>query len=101
MIILHRQAPVDPTEYLYTLPGCALGYHYKAFQRLNLIYNALTEVSPEVLALITKGPLLCCVVFRRVHSFIHSFPTRWIPRASLNLHHRLVAKLASTTYYAR
>jgi hypothetical protein len=48
MIILGSQAPVDPTEYLYTLLGCALGYHYKAFQRLNLVCSAPAEVSPEV-----------------------------------------------------
>jgi hypothetical protein len=42
------QAPVDPMEYLYTFLGCALGYHYKAFQWLNLVCNAPTEVSPEV-----------------------------------------------------
>jgi hypothetical protein len=30
------------------------------------------------------------VVLRRVHSLTHSFPTRLIPRASLNPHHRLV-----------
>jgi hypothetical protein len=30
------------------------------------------------------------VVFRRVHSFTHSFPTQRIPRALLNPHHRLV-----------
>jgi hypothetical protein len=49
MIILGNQAPVDPMEYLYTLPGCALGYHYKAFQWLNLVCSAPAEVLPEVL----------------------------------------------------
>jgi hypothetical protein len=48
MIILGSQAPVDPTEYLYTLLGCTLGYHYKAFQWLNLVCSVPTEVSPEV-----------------------------------------------------
>jgi hypothetical protein len=63
--------------------------HYKAFQWFPLACSVPTEVSPEVLVQITKGPLLCCVVFRRVQSFIHAFPTRRIPR------------LVSTTYYAK
>jgi hypothetical protein len=37
MIILDSEVPVDPTEYLYTLPGCAVGYHYKVFQWFLLI----------------------------------------------------------------
>jgi hypothetical protein len=48
MIILGSQASVVLTEYLYTLMGCALGYHYKAFQWLNLVYSAPAEVSSEV-----------------------------------------------------
>jgi hypothetical protein len=47
-IILGSPASVDPTEYLYTLPGCALRYHYKAFWWLLLVCSAATEVSPEV-----------------------------------------------------
>jgi hypothetical protein len=35
-------------EYLSSLPGCVLEYHYKAFQWLNLVCGAPTEVSPEV-----------------------------------------------------
>jgi hypothetical protein len=34
------------------------------------------------------------VVLRRVHSLIHSFPTRRIPRASLNPHHQLVRQIS-------
>jgi hypothetical protein len=75
MIILGSQALVDPMEYLYTLPWCALGYHYKAFEWLNLVCSAPSEVSPEVAVETTKDPLLRCVVLRRVHSFTHSFPT--------------------------
>jgi hypothetical protein len=45
MIILGNQAPVDPMEYLYTLLGCVLEYHNKAFQWLNLVCSAHTEVS--------------------------------------------------------
>jgi hypothetical protein len=42
-----------------------------------------TKVSLEVSAIrLTKGPLLCRVVLRRVHSFTHSFPTRRIRRES-------------------
>jgi hypothetical protein len=81
-IILDSQASVDPMEYLYTLLRCALGHHYKAFQWLNLVYSAPAEVSPEVSVQITKGPLLHCVVLKRVHSFTHSFPTRRIHRKS-------------------
>jgi hypothetical protein len=82
MIILGSQAHADPIEYLYTLLGCALGYHYKAFQWLNLVCSAPTKVSPKVSVQITKGPLLHHVVLRRVHSFTHSFPTRRICRES-------------------
>jgi hypothetical protein len=48
MIILGSQALIDPMEYFYTLLGCALGYHYKAFQWLNLVCSAPIEVSLEV-----------------------------------------------------
>jgi hypothetical protein len=88
-IILGSPAPVDLMEYLYTLLGCALGQHYKAFQWLHLVCSALAEVSLEVSVQTPKGPLLHHVVLRRVHSITHSFPTRRIPRASLNPHHRL------------
>jgi hypothetical protein len=91
MTVLHSTEVVHiPLEYHYTLLGCALGYHYKAFQWLNLVCSTPAEVSPEVSVQITKAPLLHRVVLRRVHSSTHSFPTRWILRASLNLHHRLV-----------
>jgi hypothetical protein len=69
-------------EYPYTLPGCVLGYHYKVVQWFSLAYSVPTEVSPEVSVQVTKGPLLHHVVLRRVHSFTHSIPTRWIPRES-------------------
>jgi hypothetical protein len=48
-------------EYLYTLPGCALEYHYKAFQWLPLVCSAPTEVSPEVSVQNHQGPpfVLC------------------------------------------
>jgi hypothetical protein len=82
MIILGSQALVDLIEYLYTLLGCALGYHYKAFQWLNLVCSAPAEVSPEVSVQTTKGPLLHHAVLKRVHSFTHSFPTRCIYRES-------------------
>jgi hypothetical protein len=45
-------------EYLYTLPGCVLGYHYKAFQWLNLVCSAPAEVSLEVLVQNHQGPPL-------------------------------------------
>jgi hypothetical protein len=82
MIILGSQASIDPMEYHSTLSGCGLGYHYKAFQWLNLVCSAPAEVSPEVLVQNHKGPLLRCVVLRRVQSFTHSFPARWIRRES-------------------
>jgi hypothetical protein len=47
-IILGSQVPVGLMEYLYTLLGCALGYHYKTFQWLNLVCSAPAEVSPDV-----------------------------------------------------
>jgi hypothetical protein len=75
-IILGSQAPVDPTEYVYTLSGCALGHHYKAFQWLNLVCSAPTEVSLEVSVQTPMGPLLRRVVLRRVHSFTYAFPSR-------------------------
>jgi hypothetical protein len=58
VIILGSQAFVDLTEYLYTLLGCALGYHYKTFQWLNLVCSAPTEVSPEVSVQNHQGPPL-------------------------------------------
>jgi hypothetical protein len=91
-IILGSQAIVDPMEYLYTLPGCVLGCHYKAFQWFNLVCSAPAKVSPDVPIQITKGLLLHCVVLRRVHYLTHLFPTTWIPRDSLNPHHRLVCQ---------
>jgi hypothetical protein len=48
MIILGSQVPIDPMVYLYTLPGCVLGHHYKAFQWLPLVCSVSAEVSPEV-----------------------------------------------------
>jgi hypothetical protein len=45
-------------EYLYTLLGCALGYHYKAIQWLNLVCSAPAEVSPEVSVQNYIGPPL-------------------------------------------
>jgi hypothetical protein len=48
MIILGSQATIDLTEYLYTLLGCALGYHYKTFQWFNLVCTTPAKVSPEV-----------------------------------------------------
>jgi hypothetical protein len=71
MIILGSQALVGLTEYLYTLSGYALGYHYKAFQWFNLVCSAPAEVSPEVSVQTIKGPLLRRVFLRRVHSFTH------------------------------
>jgi hypothetical protein len=82
MIILGSQAPVDPMEYLYSLLGCVIGHHYKTFQSLNLVLSVPAEVSPEVSVQITKGPLLPCVVLRRVYSFTHPFSTRRIYRES-------------------
>jgi hypothetical protein len=58
MIILGSQATVDPTEYLYTLPRCALGYHYKTFQWLLLVCRAHVKVSPEVSVQNHQGPLI-------------------------------------------
>jgi hypothetical protein len=82
MLILGSQASVDPTEYIYTLPWCALIHNSKAFQWLNLVYSAPAEVSPEVSVQTTKGPLLRYVVLKRVHSFTHSYPTRRMHRES-------------------
>jgi hypothetical protein len=48
MIILGSLASIDLMEYIYTLPRCVLGYHYKAFQWLLLVCSAPAEVSPEV-----------------------------------------------------
>jgi hypothetical protein len=82
MIILGSLAPVDLMEYLYTLLGCALGYHYKAFQWLNIVCSATIEVSPEVSVQTTKGRLLRRVLLSKVHSSTHSFPARQIPGES-------------------
>jgi hypothetical protein len=58
MIILGSQASIDPTEYLYTLLVCALGYHYMAFQWLLLICSAHAEVSPKLSVHNHQGPPL-------------------------------------------
>jgi hypothetical protein len=58
MIILGSQVPINPTEYLYILPGCVLGHHYKAFHCLLLVCSVHTAVSPEVSVQITKPPPL-------------------------------------------
>jgi hypothetical protein len=78
MIILGSQTPIDPIEYLYTHSGCALANHYKVVRWLNLVCSVPPEVPLEVSIQVTKVPLLRCVVLRRVHSFTHSFQTRWI-----------------------
>jgi hypothetical protein len=49
MIILGSQVPVDLTEYLYILLGCALGHHYKAFQWIYLVCSVSADVSLEML----------------------------------------------------
>jgi hypothetical protein len=100
-IILGSQVPIDATEYLYTLLGCALGHHYKAFQWLHLVCNVPTDVSSDVSVQITKGPLLCHVILRRVHSFTHSFSAKRIRRVHSTRSNDWYAKLASTTYYTR
>jgi hypothetical protein len=45
-------------EYPYTLPGCALGHHYKVVQWFSLVCSVPAKVSPEVSVQITKGPPL-------------------------------------------
>jgi hypothetical protein len=82
VIILGSHASVDPTEYLYTLLMCVIGHHYKAFQWLNLVCSAHTEVPEEVSDQTTNAPLLRRVVLRRVHSFTHLFIIRRIHRES-------------------
>jgi hypothetical protein len=46
-IILGSQALIDSIEYLYTLLGCALGYHYKAFEWFNLVCSAPIECNTQ------------------------------------------------------
>jgi hypothetical protein len=82
MIILGSLASVDLMEYIYTLPRCALGYHYKAFQWLILFVAHPLRFHWRCQSRTTKGPLLHHVIFKRVHSFAHSFPSRWIHRES-------------------
>jgi hypothetical protein len=54
----------------------------RGIQWFSLACSVLAEVSLEVSVQITKSPLFCHVVLRRVQSFTHSFPTRQIPRDS-------------------
>jgi hypothetical protein len=56
VIILDSQAPVDLTEYLYTLLGCEVGHHYMAFQWLNLVCSVPAEVSMEVQSRSPRAP---------------------------------------------
>jgi hypothetical protein len=68
-----------PTKYLYTLPGCALGHHYKAFHWLPLVQ-------------ITKGP--SCTIWYLGESTplpTHSQPDR-STKSQLYPIHRLVRK---------
>jgi hypothetical protein len=83
MIILGWPNTRCTGEYPYTLPGCALGHHYKVVQWFSLVCSVPAEVSPEMSVQITKGPLLRHVVLGRVHT------TDWY------------AKLSSATYYTR
>jgi hypothetical protein len=95
------QTPIDPPKYLYTLPGCVLGHHHKAFHWLHLVCSAPAEVSPEVSVQITKGP--SCIVWFSGEST--PLPTRSQPNGSQEPRSISTigwyAKLASTTYYAR
>jgi hypothetical protein len=91
----------DLMEDLYTLPGYALGHHYKAFQWLHLVSSIPAEVLQEVSVQISKSPLMRCVIFRRFHSFTHSFPTRSIHRVHSTRSTHWYAKLTSTIYYVR
>jgi hypothetical protein len=72
---LYRWVPLHTFEVCAktTLQGCSVAFPS---------CSVPTEVSPEVSVQITKGPLLCHVVLRRIHSLTHSFPTRRIPRES-------------------
>jgi hypothetical protein len=56
--------------------------HCHIVQWFPLLCSVPTEISPEVSVQITKGPLLCHLVLRRVHSLTYSLPTRQIPRES-------------------
>jgi hypothetical protein len=88
-------------EYLYTLPGCALGHHYKVFKCLPLVCSVPSEVSPEVLVQITKGPS-CAMWFVGESTPLptHSQPDGFVESPLYPLHDWYV-KLASTTNYAR
>jgi hypothetical protein len=89
-------------EYPYTLLGCTLGHHYKVVEWFALACSIPVEVSLEVSVQITKGPILHCVVLRTIHSFTHSFPTRWIPRVCTQSAAPVdTPRLDSTTYYVR
>jgi hypothetical protein len=60
MIILGSRIPIVRMEYPYTLPRCALGNHYKAFQWFPLAYNIPSKVSLPVWASHPpRSPLLC------------------------------------------
>jgi hypothetical protein len=71
-----------PFYQIYTSSSVWPRDHYKVVQWFSLVYSVPVEVSLDVSVQITKGPLLRCVVLRRVHSLTHSFPTRRIPRES-------------------
>jgi hypothetical protein len=102
MIIFGSQAPIDPTEYIYTILGCVLGHHYKAFQWPNLVCSVPAEVSPEVSVQITKAPPL--TLYGSQESLLlyplilnQTNPSRVHSTHSTDTY----AKLASTTYYVR
>jgi hypothetical protein len=60
-------------------------------------WDFIRGVSPD-----HQEPLLRYVVLRKVHSFTHSFPTKWIPRASTQSAPPVSKPILDfTTYYAR
>jgi hypothetical protein len=102
MIILGSQTFVDLIEHLYTLPGCALGYHYKAFQWLLPICSAPTEVSLVVSVQNHQGPPLAPCGSQESPLLYPLIPNQVDPwRVHSTRSTRWYTKLASTTYYTR
>jgi hypothetical protein len=78
------------------------GHHYKVVQCFSLVCSIPVEVSLEVSVQITRGPLLCRVVPRRVHSLTPLIPNQKDPKRVHSVRTAdLYAKLGSTTYYTR
>jgi hypothetical protein len=86
-------------DHPYTIPGCALGHHYKVVQWFSLICSVPTEVSLEVSVQITKGPPLAPCGSQENTLLYPLIPNQADPKRVHSIYTTdWYAKLGSTTY---